>query len=160
MYRRDQLSTAPCRTRYQDAPFTCDPKCRAEQRPGCRRPQNDHQLWPQSVELTLQPGLAGCYLIGIGRLVDTPFGGGRSGELEVQDAIRDPHVVTIDACLFERSIEQFSCWSDEGLPSTLLDITGLLPDDHHASVVGPGTEDGPRTIFRQVTPAARRKRCA
>src|SRR2546422_151936 len=70
---------------------------------------------------------------GVRCLVDAPLATA-SGEREVLDGIGDVRRLAVDADFFECSIEDLAGRADERLALSVLDVAGLLADEHDPSV--------------------------
>ena len=69
---------------------------------------------------------------------------------EMFDGVGDVGFVAVDAGLFERGVEQFSCWADERLALAVFLIAGLLSDKDDSWFARAVSEDGLRGAFVEV----------
>ena len=141
--RVDRDKDEGCEVRVDGvAMIPCHSHVTAEQRLGCRRPEQNEDLRPDERELRLDPRQAGSDLLAIRALVEPPLASGRRPPFEVLDDVGDEDLLTVDAGLCKRLVQESSGRTDERFTLEVLVITGLFADEHPASRHRTLPEDG------------------
>src|SRR5690606_30178297 len=126
-----------------------NPEIFAEEELSSGGAEADHHIRPNDFELGFQPRLARRD-VSRARLLVKTFGPTRL-PAKVFDYVRKIDFATVNACLFERGIQQPSSRADEGLPFDVLLIPRHLTNEHHRCAARPNTEDGLSPLFVEFT---------
>ena len=119
-----------------DATLFHHAEARAEDRLRGDRAKAEDDVGPDDRDLVLEPWEARAHLAGAWRLVQTAFAARVARPFEVLDRVGDVDVLAVDARGFERAIEQLAGRSDERASGGVLDVSGLLADDHESRAAG------------------------
>jgi len=126
-----------------------DAKFRADHGLGRGRSEADDGARLDDIDFGLQPRHAGIDLDRVRLFVNAPFAARLP--LEVLHDIRDVDLRAIDACFFERFVEQSAGRTDEGTSGEIFFVARLLADEHHRRRLLSFAENGLRCAFVQVT---------
>src|SRR5687767_11797803 len=123
-------------------------KLRTEQCLRSRRAQGHNHFRFDYGSFSLEPGATGSNLQCVWFFVYAPFAARLP--LEMFDDVRDVCLFAINACFFQRFIEQATGWSNERLARQIFFIAGLFADKHHYRPARAFTEDGLRSAFPKI----------
>src|SRR5262245_47906204 len=135
-----------------------DPKRRAEERLRRSCPQTHDRLWFDDRQFHVQPGPAGGDMVRTRLFVDAPLAARLP--VEVFHDVGDVDLLTIQACRFERAIEQLTGGADERTARSIFLIPRLFADEHHPRPPGAFSEDRLRGPLPQLAGMTVQRRLA
>jgi hypothetical protein len=86
--------------------------------------QTDYDLGTNDRDFSLQPWTTGCYFLGVGLFVDSPFTA--LGRIEMFDDVGDVDLVARDSSGEQRFVEQFASGPDKWMTRQVLLIARLF----------------------------------
>src|SRR5260370_15275424 len=112
------------------------------------RSQAHDDLGLDPCELSFQPWAA-CGDFGVCRLlVNAPLAA--LFEFKMFDGVRNVHIRTVNARVFERAVQQTAGRSDKWFPGKILFVAGLLAHHDDAGARGPSTENRLRRVTVEI----------